>query len=327
MKSDYLWDRTGSDAEVEGLEHSLSGLAFDADPPELPVAEPLRLPTRPSPPLGVKVPAWATRTPWLGGRLTPLAFAIGLTLVGFGIAWSAIQKERLDVRKGWNLVPVLVANVDLSEGTVVTPETLSQRSVPEQFVTPSVVKPDSAQILVGQRLQVPVAAGDPLQWTQFDTARAAERLAARVFKRARALAVDVKGTTSVGGWLQPNDHVDVIGSFKDPSTHQQVAVTLMQNVPVLSTGKLSGSTKVNLLSPAERTYGNVSLLVLPEEAELLTLGAELGTLTFTLRNETDLTVLDERGRASVSSLLSGERTRVLQQKRFSTIQVIRGTKP
>jgi pilus assembly protein CpaB len=36
-------------------------------------------------------------------------------------------------------------------------------------------------------------------------------------------------------------------------------------------------------------------------------------------------VIEERGRATINTLLSGERTRVLQQKRFNTIQVIRGS--
>jgi pilus assembly protein CpaB len=137
----------------------------------------------------------------------------------------------------------------------------------------------------------------------------------------------VKGTTGVGGWMRPNDHVDIIGSFKDPQTNEPVAVTLMQNVNVLATGKITGTTNVNLIPESERAYGHVSLMVLPEEAEILTLAQELGGLTFTLRNEDDLDVLEQRGRATLNTLLSGERTKVLQMKRFNTIQVIRGAAP
>jgi hypothetical protein len=40
MKEDYLWDRTGSDTEIERLESLMSGLAFrPAEPPELPARE------------------------------------------------------------------------------------------------------------------------------------------------------------------------------------------------------------------------------------------------------------------------------------------------
>ncbi len=319
-KNDYLWEKSGRDAEVESLELSLSGLAYDGDPPVLPLR---RVPT-PSPPLRAMRPPAYRGAPWTHAKGMPLALAAGMMLMGFAVAWSALMKEQSDVRRGWNLVPVLVATVDLSEGTVVTMEHLSQRSVPEQFVTSSVVKPDSANYVVGQKVQVAVAAGDPLLWNQFESTRAVERLASRIFKRARALAVEVKGTTGVGGWMRPNDHVDIIGSFKDPVTNEQVAVTMLQNVMVLATGKITGTTNVNLLPQAERAYGNVSLMLLPEEAEMLVLAQELGGLTFTLRNEDDLDVLEERGRATIGTLMSGERTKVLQQKRFNTIQVIRG---
>ncbi len=316
--SDYLWDKTGHDAEVEALEAALGGLAYDGDPPALPT--PARRLPRAEPRPVVSAPP----RPWRGARMAPLAVAGLLMLVGFGLAYSALERERAEVRKGWNLVPVVVAAVDLPEGTVVTSEHLSQRSVPEQFVTGSIIKPDSVSFVLGQRVLVPVAAGDGLLWSQFETTRAAERLAQKVLPRARALSIGVKGTAAVGGWVRPSDAVDLIGTFKDPLTNEQVAVTLMQNVTVLATGKVTGATNVHLLADSERAYTDVSLLVLPEEAEVLVLAQELGTLTLTLRHPDDLDVLDERGRATIHTLLSGERTRVLQQKRFNTIQVIRG---
>jgi pilus assembly protein CpaB len=82
---------------------------------------------------------------------------------------------------------------------------------------------------------------------------------------------------------------------------------------------------VNLIPEGQREYSNVSLLVIPEEAEIVVLGTELGSLTLALRNEDDVDVLEERGRATINTLLSGERTKVLQQKRMATIQVIRGS--
>jgi pilus assembly protein CpaB len=255
---------------------------------------------------------------------TPLIVAAVLGIVAFLVSWSAIKKREADVRKGWNLVPVVVAAVDISEGTVVSMEMISQRSIPEQFVTSSVVKPDSASYIVNQKVLVPLQAGDPLLWSQFETTKAAERLSSKVQKKARAITIEAKSTTAVGGWVRPNDHVDIIGTFKDPQTGEQVAVTLLQNVIVLATGKITGTTNINLVPEGQRDYNNVSLLVIPEEAEILVLSQELGALTMSLRNEEDIDVLEERGRATINTLLSGERTKVLQQKRFNTIQVIRG---
>jgi len=71
----------------------------------------------------------------------------------------------------------------------------------------------------------------------------------------------------------------------------------------------------------------VTLLVLPDEAQILTLAAELGSLSLALRNEEDLEPIEERGRASAHSLLSGERAKFSQQKRQKMVQVIRGEDP
>jgi pilus assembly protein CpaB len=172
---------------------------------------------------------------------TPLIVALGLGLIAGVIAYSAVRKKEMDVRKGWNLVPVVVAAVDISEGTVVTMEMISQRSIPEQFVTSSVVKPDSASYIVNQKVLVPLQGGDPLLSSQVETTRAAERLSTKVQKKARAVTIAATGAQSVGGWVRPNDHVDIIGTFKDPATSEQVAVTLLQNVIVLATGKITGT--------------------------------------------------------------------------------------
>ena len=260
----------------------------------------------------------------LKGKM-PLIVALALGVVAGLVAWSAIKKKENDVRKGWNLVPVVVAAVEVSEGTVVTMEMISQRSIPEQFVTSSVIKPDSASYIINQKVLVPLQSGDPLLWSQFETTRASERLSTKVQKRARALTIEAKGVAAVGGWVRPNDHIDLIGSFKDPGTGEQVAVTLLQNVVVLATGKITGTTNVNLIPESQREFNHVSLLVIPEEAEVLVLSQQLGALTMALRNEEDSDLLEERGRATISTLLNGERTKVLQQKRFNTIQVIRGS--
>jgi len=137
----------------------------------------------------------------------------------------------------------------------------------------------------------------------------------------------VSRKTSVGGWIRPNDHVDVIGTFRDPASNENVALTLLQNVVVLATGKLTGTTNLNLVPENQREYSNVTLLVLPDEAQILTLAAELGSLSLALRNEDDLEPIEERGRASAHSLLSGERAKFSQQKRQKMVQVIRGEDP
>src|SRR5438552_4892608 len=255
---------------------------------------------------------------------TPLIVALVLGLFAGIVAYSAIKKKEADVRRGWNLVPVVVAAADITEGTVVTFDMISQRSVPEQFVTSSVVKPESASYVVNQKVLVPVQAGDPLLWSQFETTRAAERLSTKIQRRGRAVTIDANKSTAVGGWVKPNDHVDIIGTFKDPQTNETVAVTLLQDVVVLATGKITGTTNVNLIPEGQREYNAVTLLVIPEEAEALVLAAELGALTLSLRPEDDPSMLQERAHTTIATLLSGERMKEYEHRREVLIPIIRG---
>src|SRR2546423_8734262 len=158
---------------------------------------------------------------------TPLIVALVLGLFAGIIGYSAIKKKEADVRRGWNLVPVVVAAVDISEGTVVTFDMISQRSVPEQFVTSSVVKPDSASYVINQKILVPVQAGDPLLWSEFETTKAAERLSTKIEGDGRVYSIKAPPEVSAGGWVRPNDHVDVIAVITSPDSKEVTSTTML----------------------------------------------------------------------------------------------------
>ena len=89
--------------------------------------------------------------------------------VGGGGVWLYGKWQLGLARKGWALEPVVIARRDLPPGTVVTIDDLDQRSVPEMWVTASVITPDSASYVVNQPLNVPIAKGEPLRWAYFAT--------------------------------------------------------------------------------------------------------------------------------------------------------------
>ncbi|MFL5293424.1 MAG: Flp pilus assembly protein CpaB, partial [Myxococcales bacterium] len=60
--------------------------------------------------------------------------------------------------------------------------------------------------------------------------------------------------------------------------------------------------------------------VLPEEAEILTLAQETGTLTLLLRNPDDLDFQEKRTGVDQKQILTGERAAELQQKRIVIIK-------
>jgi pilus assembly protein CpaB len=127
--------------------------------------------------------------------------------------------------------------------------------------------------------------------------------------------------------VEPGDRVDVVGVFPEPRTREMVATTMLQNVIVLATGRISGQTNRRLLSESERAYNTVTLHVLPEAAEMLILAQELGQIYLTLRSPDDNEIYDlGDGRTTMTTLLTGERAKELSrtQSKIFKVEIIRG---
>lgn len=257
-----------------------------------------------------------------------LYVSLVLAAVAGAAAFGSVRLKQRKVEDRWATVRILCAKVDIAEGTELTHDLIAIREIPAQFVTGSFVKVDGdgnalQENPVGQRVGVPLKAGDPILVSQFEAAHESD-FSSMISPNGRAVTIDVQEKSAVGLWVHPNDHVDVIGSFRDPSTHELKAITLLQNVIVLATGRITGST---LYVPEDdKKFQTVTLLVLPEEAQMLTLGQELGQLTLLLRNPGDLDLQDKRTVVDERSLITGEHANELQQKRYRTIQIIRGNK-
>ena len=101
-------------------------------------------------------------------------------------------------------------------------------------------------------------------------------------------------------------------------------MTLLQNVVVLATGRITANSMY--VAEEDKRFATVTVLALPEEAEMLTLAQELGTLTLLLRNPDDLDSQEKRSVVDQKVLFTGDRASELQQKRYRTIQIIRGNR-
>ncbi|RME29051.1 MAG: Flp pilus assembly protein CpaB [Deltaproteobacteria bacterium] len=253
----------------------------------------------------------------------PIIIALVLGFLAAIVAYRTLKRQEERVREGWNLVPVVVANRNITEGTVLEWDMVAQRDMPEQFVTPSVVAPNQIEKVIGQPLMVPLQRGDLILWSHFRSEGTFERLSNIVNKQARAVTLNIEGDSSVGGWVRPNDIVDIIGVFRDPKTEQPIAVTIMQSVLVLATGKITGNTNVALLDESAKSYSQITFMVLPEEAEMLVLASRLGKLHLTLRNPEDISEMEEHHSTDLQTLLTGTRAKELKNIRDRTFRIIR----
>ncbi len=141
-----------------------------------------------------------------------------------------------------------------------------------------------------------------------DEGEPTRRLSHTVRKRGQALEVEARGA----GHVRANDHLDVLGTFTDPRTESSVTVTLLQNVIVLAPPEVN---------PGEEPAHVLTLLVLPEEAEVLALAGHLGELHVSLRHPEDVSGLgDRKSRASIESLITWELLKALNKRRFLLLE-------
>jgi pilus assembly protein CpaB len=163
--------------------------------------------------------------------------------------------------------PVVVAAVDLSRGTTLTPESLESRDIPADLVPPGAVTSPSS--VLGRPLAADVLAGEVI--TSSRLAAAGGPVASLVPEGLRAVPVTVDlppGTVAAG------DLVDVMATY---ATGQAYTETVVEAAEILSAERAGGeegfagaTTIILLVAPdaAERlafarAFADISVAVAP----------------------------------------------------------------
>jgi pilus assembly protein CpaB len=226
-----------------------------------------------------------------------LVVALLAGLVAFFLTKQQLQAKYAALDLQARKAKIIVAKADLTAGDVIQGSDLTVR---ELFVTNlggDEFPLEEVSRIVGQKLRVSVKGGAPLRWRDFeitDIAASGGTLARTVPKTERALAVAVDAVSSVAGMIHPNDHVDIIGTFRlpvkegDASNLDTVTLTLLQNVTVLATGQTIAATAGANDPRHQSAYSSLTLSVTPEEAEMLVFAQQKGRLVFVLRNPQDV---------------------------------------
>ena len=266
---------------------------------------------------------------------TPIIIAIAFAMISGVVAFVALQRQTARIAGEWTLVKVVVAKRDVPEGATLSSDNLTTATIPERFFKRSAVRPRemSAGRIWGQKVAVTLAKGDPLLWSHIASLNTETRLSDTVqLPEGRALSIRVNNESAVSNWVRPADHVDIMGTFRDPVSGGQVAITLLQNVIVLATGEIRGQTNTRLLSPSARKYSTITVHVLPEAAEMLVLAQEMGRLYLALRNREDTSIESRDEKTTIKTLLTGRRSKILSRKQTKiiksrpSVEVIKGGK-
>ena len=117
-------------------------------------------------------------------------------------------------------VDVLVAKSDIGLGQSVTAEDLQWQTWPAATASNSFIRrnerPDATTQIVGSIARAPFIAGEPIREPKLVKANGSGFMAAILPTGMRAISTEISPETGAGGFILPNDRVDVILSKRDP---------------------------------------------------------------------------------------------------------------
>ncbi|MEO1200154.1 MAG: Flp pilus assembly protein CpaB [Pseudomonadota bacterium] len=189
-------------------------------------------------------------------------------------------------------VGVLVATGEIEAGKILEPGDFDWNEWPERNVGSLTItedqRPDAINEFDGAIARTRIFRGEPILEGKLAIAGPGGFLSAGLASGMRAVATVISEETGAGGFILPNDRVDVILTRREPdptnpSEEIFVTETVLENVRVLAidqTIEEEGDTK--------DIVGDVATLELePRQAEVLALAEQLGDLSLALRSILD----------------------------------------
>jgi pilus assembly protein CpaB len=193
-------------------------------------------------------------------------------------------------------VSVVFAAVDLKPGETITADMLTTREIPKAEV------PEDAVLLIAdvvdRAARSNLDAGDLVREKKLAERGAGRGMAALIRTGMRAFTIQTPSfSSSLAGFLLPGNKVDVLltvsssGGADDP-TGGATTTTLLQNAEILAVHTTVNTPTANKIDPDQSK--SVTLLVTPDDAALLDLGQNKGTLHLSLRNLKDVETIKPR---------------------------------
>ena len=193
------------------------------------------------------------------------------------------------VKTDYKTVEVLVANLDIGLGESIQSKDLRWQAWPSDAVTSGYIvkrKRRSAKSeLSGSLARAPFLAGEPIKEKKLIKANEGGVMAAILPAGMRAISTQIAPESAVGGFILPNDRVDVILTRRDRNgkKEQHVSDTLFSNVRVLAIGQA-----IEIKNGEKTANGKTATLELtPRQAESLALARSIGEISLVLRSLTD----------------------------------------
>ena len=215
-------------------------------------------------------------------------------------------------------VEILVAKTDLARGQVIESQDIGWQTWPADAANPGFIRksaePDALTKYKDGIVRVATLAGDPIRSPYVVLAKGSGFLAAVLAKGMRAAAVDISPESSAGGFVLPDDRVDVMLTRRDKAAEKATGVekytttTVLRNIRVLAVDQT-----VDQKNGVKTAIGKTATLELTQpQAETLALSRQIGTISLALRSLLDSQQTndnDDSGeRASINTVRFGVST-------------------
>ncbi|MGE3644892.1 MAG: Flp pilus assembly protein CpaB [Beijerinckiaceae bacterium] len=188
---------------------------------------------------------------------------------------------------------VLVATKDLGLGTLIGDLDVKWVDWPKEQVSEGMIRksdtPQALEEIKGAVTRAPFFRGEPIRPTKVVKSSNAGFMSAILPSGSRAVAIniDASGATSAGGFILPNDRVDIIRTSRTAgSKGDYYSETILRNIRVLAIGQ-----RVEEKNGERVVVGsNATLELTPRQSEKVVLAQRVGQLSLVLRSMLDQSV-------------------------------------
>ncbi len=197
---------------------------------------------------------------------------------------------------------VLVARRDLETGDFVTVDDLEWADWPEKSIVlgyrTEADSPNAIEELAGSVVRVPIFENEPVLPRKLVKKGDTGTMAALIEPGMRAMSVEISTESASGGFILPNDRVDVILTHQvtlqsgGDMVERTATDTILQNVRVLAIDQIYLTEDEGGASQVGNT---ATLEVNSKEAELIALSQRKGAISLSLRPWSDVGESYDRG--------------------------------
>jgi pilus assembly protein CpaB len=241
----------------------------------------------------------------LGAGLIAAMLALNLSRPAPVAPGEPVQKAEADT------VKVLVAAKDLPMGSTISADKVEWRewpkaSVSERFIQQTPGDADPLAKVTGAIARATLYQGEPINDAKLIHSDRGF-MSAILPEGKRAVAIKIAADTSAGGFILPNDRVDVIMTRKNEQTagnggNDFLTETILNNVRVLAIDQT-----IEDKGNGETVVGQTATLELsPQQAQILTVAQQMSDrLTLALRSLSDSTVTARDAAGDAVHLIGG----------------------